>query len=90
RVVWSYPSALFLSAGGYHHHLGINTWAGPRATPAAESDARLLEWTIVLARMEDVESAAESLRAGGFAPERDGAEWIVRDPWGTAVRLAAG
>ena len=29
RVVWSYPGALFLSAGGYHHHLGTNVWAGP-------------------------------------------------------------
>ncbi|TVR53669.1 MAG: hypothetical protein EA421_10700 [Gemmatimonadales bacterium] len=27
EVVWSYPGALFLSAGGYHHHLGLNTWA---------------------------------------------------------------
>ena len=27
QTVWSYPGALFLSAGGYHHHLGINTWA---------------------------------------------------------------
>ena len=27
RRVWSYPGALFLSAGGYHHHLGLNTWA---------------------------------------------------------------
>ena len=28
RMVWSYPGALFLAAGGYHHHLGTNTWAG--------------------------------------------------------------
>ena len=27
KVVWSYPGALFMSAGGYHHHLGTNTWA---------------------------------------------------------------
>ena len=32
KVVWSYPGALFLSAGGYHHHVGLNTWAGPGAT----------------------------------------------------------
>ena len=34
KVVWSYPGALFLSAGGYHHHLGNNTWSsGPPASP---------------------------------------------------------
>ena len=31
KVVWSYPGALFLSAGGYHHHLGTNTWAAGAA-----------------------------------------------------------
>ena len=47
KTVWSYPGALFLSAGGYHHHLGTNTWA-VGAVPAGEGDARLLEWEIVL------------------------------------------
>ncbi|HLM69373.1 MAG TPA: VOC family protein, partial [Longimicrobium sp.] len=46
KVVWSYPGALFLSAGGYHHHLGVNTWAAG-AAPATDDDARLLEWEIV-------------------------------------------
>jgi hypothetical protein len=34
KTVWSYPGALFLGAGGYHHHVGVNTWAGPGATAA--------------------------------------------------------
>jgi NAD+-dependent protein deacetylase sirtuin 4 len=33
RMVWSYPGALFLAAGGYHHHLGVNTWARRRPAP---------------------------------------------------------
>lgn len=44
KTVWSYPGALFLSAGGYHHHLGVNTWS---PGPAAKDDeARLIEWTL--------------------------------------------
>lgn len=44
KTVWSYPGALFLSAGGYHHHLGVNTWSpGPAAR---EDEARLIEWTL--------------------------------------------
>jgi catechol 2,3-dioxygenase len=89
RTVWSYPGALFLSAGGYHHHLGVNTWAGPDATAPAEDDAQLLDWEVVLPEIGDVRAAAASLeRAGHVAVEEpDGV--IARDPWGTALRLRA-
>lgn len=89
KVVWSYPGALFLSAGGYHHHLGINAWAGPGAVPAQEDEARLLEWEIVLPSAAELESAAESLRASGHPVESEGADRLVRDPWGTRLRLRA-
>ena len=39
--------AAFLSAGGYHHHLGLNTWQGEGVGPAPEGTAGLREWTIV-------------------------------------------
>ena len=52
KVVWSYPGALFMSAGGYHHHLGTNTWARG-APPASDADARLLEWEIVVPTKKD-------------------------------------
>ena len=42
------PEAAFLSAGGYHHHVGANTWESAGATPAPEGSARLLQATIVL------------------------------------------
>jgi catechol 2,3-dioxygenase len=85
KVVWSYPGALFLSAGGYHHHLGSNTWSsGP---PASAEDARLLEWTIVLPGAADVAAAAGSLRATGYEAGESGDEVVAADPWGTAVRL---
>ncbi len=90
RVVWGYPGALFLSAGGYHHHLGLNTWAGPGAAPAREGDARLLEWEVVLPGAADAEAAAGSLREAGHPVEEDGAGWRARDPWGTVLRVTAG
>lgn len=46
-TVWSFPGALFLSSGGYHHHLGVNTWAA-RPRPATEDGARLLEWELLV------------------------------------------
>ncbi|MFO7680296.1 MAG: VOC family protein, partial [Chloroflexota bacterium] len=42
------PSAGFVSAGGYHHHLGLNTWAGVGALPPAADTARLLWYEIVV------------------------------------------
>ncbi len=89
RIVWSYPGALFLGAGGYHHHLGTNTWAGPRAEPADEGDARLLEWTMILPDAASVDAAAASLARGGFPAERDGGALVTRDPWGTQLRVVA-
>jgi catechol 2,3-dioxygenase len=87
RMVWHYPGALFLAGGGYHHHLGTNTWAGAGATPPAPDDAQLLEWTIELPDSADVAAAGESLRVAGFAAERVGEDLITRDPWGTGLRL---
>lgn len=86
KVVWSYPGALFLSAGGYHHHLGTNTWAGGAAAPTA-NDAHLLEWEVVLPDAEGIAGAARSLESRGFAVERDGDDVVARDPWGTQLRL---
>jgi len=90
RIVWSYPGALFFGAGGYHHHLGTNTWAGSGATPAGEDDAKLLSWTVELPDEPSVAALAESLRRNGHAAEREGAELVTRDPWGTEIRVHAG
>jgi catechol 2,3-dioxygenase len=88
KVVWSYPGALFLSAGGYHHHLGVNTWA-TGAEPAGEGDARLLDWELLVPSAEDAERALSSMRAAGHAVERSPDGGVVRDPWGTALRIRA-
>ena len=46
-TVSRYPGALFMSVVGYHHHLGVNTWAR-RPRPATEDDARLIEWEMLM------------------------------------------
>lgn len=92
RMVWHYPGALFLGAGGYHHHLGTNIWAGSNAQPAAADEAQLLEWTIVLPDARSVDAAAASVERAGFVVERtvdaaSGEGVVTRDPWGTQLRL---
>ena len=84
-MVRSYPGALFLAAGGYHHHLGLNTWAA-QAAPAGPDDARLLEWELIVPAASDAAAAIERFSSAGY----DVAEGsVVRDPWGTALRLRA-
>jgi catechol 2,3-dioxygenase len=70
--------AAFLSAGGYHHHVGGNTWETSGAEPAPEGTARLLRFTIVLPDDEEVARVAE--RIGGTE---------VRDPSGNLLVLAS-
>lgn len=83
-----YPGALFLGAGGYHHHVGTNTWAGAGAVPAVAEDARLLSWTIQLPSAAAVHVVAQRLAAAGVAVETVGPGAVIaRDPWGTAVRV---
>jgi catechol 2,3-dioxygenase len=86
KVVWSYPGALFLSAGGYHHHLGTNTWA-KGAARASDADARLLEWEIVVPTRHDADEAAGHVKAAGYEVKQEGSEWVLTDPWGTSLRL---
>jgi catechol 2,3-dioxygenase len=88
KVVWNYPGALFMSAGGYHHHLGTNTWASGAAL-AGREDARLLEWEVVVPAPADAAEAARSLTSAGRTVAQDGADWLAVDPWGTTLRLKA-
>ena len=86
-TVWSYPGALFLSAGGYHHHLGVNTWAGEDAPIPGAGDARLLEWELVLPDSESVQRAGASLEEAGHVVRREAGGIRVDDPWGTMLSI---
>jgi len=88
-TVTSMPGALFVAAGGYHHHVGLNTWAGS-APQATDDDARLLTWDLVLPDTTQVDAAAARLRAAGYSVATAGDTPVARDPWDIAVRLTAG
>ena len=86
KMVWSYPGALFMAAGGYHHHLGTNTWAAS-APRAEDGDARLLEWVIQMPDAVAIRDATLSLENAGHPVEWSDGSPVVADPWGTRVRL---
>jgi catechol 2,3-dioxygenase len=85
KTVWSYPGALFMSAGGYHHHLAVNTWA-PGPSPASHQ-ARLLEWELVVPSRLDAATAAENLEKSGYHVDETAEGYAAVDPWGTRVHI---
>ena len=88
KMVWNYPGALFMSAGGYHHHVGTNTWAAG-ASAATDKDAKLLDWELLLPDSASVNAAADSLEAAGFPVIRSDTGVVATDQQGISVRLAA-
>jgi catechol 2,3-dioxygenase len=80
--------AAFLSAGGYHHHLGANTWESAGALPAPAGTAALRHATIVLPDEDERDSVLRRVRDNGQATEDSTAGPVVRDPSGNALVLA--
>jgi catechol 2,3-dioxygenase len=78
--------AIFMSAGGYHHHLAANTWgsAGAGVRPAGLG---LGEFAVVLPEASELDGVVERLRLADTAFERGDTGLTVADPWGNQVRF---
>ena len=82
-------SALFVAAGGYHHHVALNVWNSYGAGPRAASFG-LGQVNIDLPGSEDVEALASRLRDHGVVTRDDGAVLRFEDPWGTLIQVSRG
>ena len=79
-------AAAFVSAGGYHHHLGFNVWRGEGVPPAPAGRVGLRYWTVVLDDSEEFVALRERVRAAGVeVEEKENGGFLVRDPWQIAV-----
>jgi catechol 2,3-dioxygenase len=82
-----HEQAAFLSAGGYHHHLGANTWESAGAAPAPDGSASLRHATIVVPDSAERDRVLARIEAAGrTVAEHDGAP-LVRDPSGNSLVL---
>jgi catechol 2,3-dioxygenase len=88
EVMVNLGSAAFLSAGGYHHHLGFNVWLGGEVRPRPPATAGLRHWTVLLESGDEVQAVRAGVQAAGLAVEERERGFLVRDPWRTAVVFA--
>jgi catechol 2,3-dioxygenase len=83
------PSAAFVSAGGYHHHLGLNTWRGQGLGTAPTGTVGLRRWTILQPDEGEVSRVQARLAQAGVEHEDSAEGLLVRDPWGIPLLVAA-
>jgi catechol 2,3-dioxygenase len=72
-------SALFVSAGGYHHHIGLNIWAGAGAPPAPEHAVGLRYYEILVPNQDELETMLANLLEAGIHAEQQDEGWLVQD-----------
>jgi catechol 2,3-dioxygenase len=83
------PSALFVAAGGYHHHIGLNTWAGVGAPPPPAGAIGLRHFVVRLPHADALGALEERLRSANIASDRRDEGLLVRDPAGNGLLFAA-
>jgi catechol 2,3-dioxygenase len=86
-MVRAYPGALFVSAGGYHHHLGLNTWHSAGSPPVAAGARGLRSFDVVLPSAEELQAVLSRVRRAGLEPQPQAGGSLVRDPFGNGVLL---
>jgi catechol 2,3-dioxygenase len=89
-TVRGYPGALFVSAGGYHHHIGLNTWRSAGAKPASPGSIGLRDFELVLVDERALEEVVGRVEAVGITADAVAQGARVRDPSGNVVLLRSG
>jgi len=88
-MVRGYPGALFVSAGGYHHHLGLNTWHSAGSGPPAPGSVGLRYYEVQLPDSAELAAVLGRIRATGIEITDVPGGTLVRDPSGNGVLLTA-
>jgi catechol 2,3-dioxygenase len=86
-VVRGYPGALFVSAGGYHHHIGLNTWHSAGTVPAPAGSVGLRSFTVELPDERALTEVLGRVEAAGIPTAQTPDGVLVRDPFANGVLL---
>lgn len=89
KTISFHGQALFVSAGGYHHHMAMNVWNSRGAGPRKDT-LGLGEVLITVPNQDEVGALADRLKLAGIANHHTGAELRFEDPWRNQLRVAVG
>jgi catechol 2,3-dioxygenase len=89
-TVRGYPGALFLSAGGYHHHLGLNTWVGEGAPAPPEGTRGLRRFEVLVPGEPALREVEERIGGKGIEVRSEAGGIVATDPSGNRIVLRAG
>jgi catechol 2,3-dioxygenase len=88
-MVRGYPGALFVSAGGYHHHIGLNTWQSAGSGPPAPGSVGLRHYEVQLPNTDELAAVLGRVHAAGINTTDVPGGTLLRDPSGNGVLLTA-
>ena len=88
-VMGHVPGVGFVSAGGYHHHLGLNTWAGQGAKPRSAGSAGLRRFTIELPSRRDLDDVVSRLEHGNVRLNEEDGGLAAVDPSANRILFRA-
>ena len=88
-MVRGYPGALFVSAGGYHHHIGLNTWHSAGALRPRPGSIGLRSFEVELPTRAELDAVLDRVQAAGVPDRAADGGALVRDPSGNGVLLRA-
>ncbi len=86
-MVRGFPGALFVSAGGYHHHIGLNTWHSAGAAPGENGAVGLRSFAVELPDERELAAVLARVQAASIPSSREQDGVLVRDPFGSGVVL---
>lgn len=87
QVVSYYPQAVFLSTGGYHHHIAINTWQGAGAPTPPKNSVGLNWYTLVYPDDAAREKVIKQLQQVGAEISKEANYYVTTDPAGNQIRF---
>lgn len=83
----NYPGALFMGSGKYHHHIGLNTWAGVGAPPTPENVVGLKAFSVVYPTNEELQAAITKVKSFGTDTLEEDGVVTVQDPSQNKIKL---
>ncbi len=86
-MVRGYPGALFVSAGGYHHHIGLNTWHSLGAGAPPPGAIGLRSFAVELPSQRELEVLLERVSSAGIEIDHGAGGALIRDPAGNGIVL---